>query len=95
MCPSDLCVSHAGGCYQGLLEGLVLQTAVLLLALRAPFQLQQVLDDLWVASESSVDQRTLATLVHVVNLSKLTTALALLHSNGKDPPRNSCHLNHC
>lgn len=68
VCLSDLCVSHAGGCYQSLLQSFVLQSAVLLRPLTTPFQLQQVLDDIWVSSKSSMDQRTLATLIHVINL---------------------------
>lgn len=68
MCPSYLCVSHAGGGYQSLLQSFVLQSAVLLLSLGAPLQLQQVLDNLWVSAESSVDQRALATLIHMIDL---------------------------
>lgn len=44
-CNSDLCVSHAGGCYESLLQSLVLHSTVLLLPLRAPLQLQQVLNN--------------------------------------------------
>ena len=68
VCESDLCVSHAGGRYQSLLQSFVLQSAVLLLPLSTPLQLQQVLDNLWVSSESGVDQRTLATLIYMIDL---------------------------
>lgn len=45
MCHSDLCVPHAGGCYKSLLQNFVLQSMVLL-SLRTPFELQQVLNNL-------------------------------------------------
>lgn len=65
---SDLRVSHAGGCNESLLQSFVLQSAVLLMSLSAPFQIQQVLDNLWVSTQSGVDQRGLAALIHVVDL---------------------------
>ncbi|TNN84539.1 hypothetical protein EYF80_005239 [Liparis tanakae] len=49
-----------------------MESAVLLLPFTTPFQLQQVLDNLWVSSESRVDQCTLATLVYMINLSSMT-----------------------
>lgn len=65
---SHLCVSHAGCRYQSLLQSFVLQSTILLLALRAPLQLQQVLNNFWVSSKSGVDQSTLSTLIHMINL---------------------------
>lgn len=61
-------MSHAGGCNEGLLQSFVLQSAVLLMSLGAPFQIQQVLDNLCVSAQSGVDQRGLAALIDVVNL---------------------------
>lgn len=68
VCQSDLSVSHAGGCNESLLQSFVLQSAVLLMSLGAPFQIQQVLDNLRVSTQSGVDQRGLAALIHVVDL---------------------------
>lgn len=67
---SDLRVSHTACCYQSLLQGFVLQSAVLLLSISTPLQLQQVLDNLWVSSQSSMDQRTLATFIYMINLAE-------------------------
>lgn len=65
---SDLRVSHAGGCNESLLQSFALQSAVLLASLGTPFQIQQVLDNLRVSTQSGVDQRGLAALVNVVDL---------------------------
>lgn len=65
---TDLCVSHAGGCYQSLLQSFVLQSVVLLLPLSTPLELQQVLDNVWVSTESSMDQCTLSTLIYMIDL---------------------------
>ncbi|KAF3843076.1 hypothetical protein F7725_001925, partial [Dissostichus mawsoni] len=51
-----------------LLQSFVLQSAVLLRPLLAPVQLQQVLDDLWVAPQSRMHQGTLPTLIYMINL---------------------------
>lgn len=67
-CNSDLCVPHAGGGYESLLQSLVLQSTVLLLPLRAPLQLQQVLNNVEMSSESSVDQRRLSALICLIDL---------------------------
>lgn len=37
VCQLHLCVSHAGSCYESLLQSFVLQSAVLLLPLSTPF----------------------------------------------------------
>lgn len=68
VCQTDLCVTHAGACYESLLQSFVLQSAVLLLPLCTPFQLQQVLDNLCVSSESGMDQNRLTTLIYMINL---------------------------
>lgn len=68
MCESNLCVPHARCCYQSLLQSFVLQSAVLLRPLLAPVQLQQVLDDLWVAPQSRMHQGTLPALIDMINL---------------------------
>lgn len=67
-CNSDLRVPHAGGCYESLLQSLVLQSTVLLLPLRAPLQLQQVLNNVQMSSESRVDQRRLSALIRLIDL---------------------------
>lgn len=99
---SDLSVSHAGRRYQSLLQSFVLQSTVLLLPLTTPFQLQQVLDNLWVSSESSVDQCTLPTLIYMINLAgeydmvsftrdELTQYLSVdVHVWGSSPCPPSC-----
>ena len=71
MCDSNLCVPHAGGCNESLLQSLVLQSTVLLLPLRAPLQLQQVLDNVYMSSESSVNQPRLTALICMINLVKI------------------------
>jgi hypothetical protein len=71
-------VSHAGGSDESLLEGLVLQAAVLLLALGGPLQLQEVLDDARVAPQSSMDQSTLTALIHMVNLQQNNNRVYML-----------------
>lgn len=68
VCQSDLRVSHAGGCNESLLQSFALQSAVLLVSLGTPFQIQQVLDNLRVSTQSGVDQRGLAALINVVDL---------------------------
>lgn len=67
---TDLSISHAGSGNEGLLDGLALLEDPLLLLLpsHCPVALNQELDNLQVASESCVDQGTLAVLVQVIHL---------------------------
>lgn len=64
-------VAHARSCNQSLLQSFALQRAVLLLPLGTPFQLQQVLDNLKVSSQGSVDQRALAALIYMIDLAQI------------------------